>query len=277
MKIRPMLAHFYNGPTDFCYPIMWVQPKLDGIRCMVFNGTTLITRDGIVFADNRLLHIRKALSELDLTGLVLDGELYCHGMPLQKINARVRCNSTTPHDDESSLTYCCYDIGASAPFGFRYLNAMRELSFPGFKSNNPVVSVPTHATFSDAHVRHLHEHYRSNGYEGVMVRDPVSPYMQTDKVENRVGALRKLKSTLDAEGVVVETELGDDFFSDMVGTLHIRLDNGILCRAGGGLSHEQRRAYLNPDLIIGKRVRIEYERLSVGGLPLKPIINCVYE
>jgi hypothetical protein len=101
--------------------------------------------------------------------------------------------------------------------------------------------------------------------------------MQTDKVENRVGALRKLKSTLDAEGVVIATELGEGQFSDMIGTLHIQLDNGITCRAGGGLSHDQRRRYLNPDLILGKRVRIEYERLSVGNLPLKPIINCIYE
>lgn len=273
-RIRPMLAHTYEGSDDFDHSFMWVQPKLDGIRCLAFGSKTLVTRDGVEFAPNRLVHIREAIHALGLDELVLDGELYIHEMRLQDINSRVRCNSDVPHPDETSLSFYCYDVVADAPFGFRYGCVGRHIASHNYAA---VCAVPTHLVLSHQHVKHLHSKFLQLGYEGAMIRNPVEPYAQTDKKENRVRSLLKLKSTLDAEGVVVDTCFGERDYSHMIGSLHIRLDDNTTCWAGSGLSHEQRLSYVSPENILGKRVRINYERLSRDGHPLKPIIECVYE
>lgn len=274
--IRPMLAHHYRTPADFCYPYFWLQPKLDGIRVLIHKGTRIISRDGIELHPNRLQHIRAALAKLPVTDLILDGELYCHGMPLQKINSRARVTSSTAHEDESALSFCCYDLIAAAPFGFRYVQFACEF-LPAF-GTSAVCSVPTHITVSHSHATKLHAHYKAHNFEGTMLRNPVDDYRQTDLVENRVRSLLKRKDVLDAEASAIGYCVGDEHLADRISSLHLQLPSGITFWAGSGLSDAQRLAYKdNPDLFMGKKVRVEYERPSVAGIPLKPIIVCVYE
>ena len=75
-NIRPMLAQTYEKRKQHINYPCYVQPKLDGIRCIAYrdgNEIKLMSRTGKEFP--HLEHIREALDKLNLTGF-LDGELF---------------------------------------------------------------------------------------------------------------------------------------------------------------------------------------------------------
>src|ERR1035437_6113310 len=77
----PMLAGMYL-PQVAKFPLD-VQPKLDGLRCLVgADDLVLRSRGGMTY---RLPHIADQLARILPTGAIADGELYIHGVPLQAI------------------------------------------------------------------------------------------------------------------------------------------------------------------------------------------------
>ena len=89
---QPMLAHkFDNKRVDWSQPV-YIQPKLDGIRC-VMKADGCYSRNGKKFMNVQHLYT-KAIKELFKVNplLVLDGELYNHDLRdnFEKIVSLVR-------------------------------------------------------------------------------------------------------------------------------------------------------------------------------------------
>ena len=62
----------------------------------------------------------------------------------------------------------------------------------------------------------------------------------------------------------------------ILGAFELRADNGAQFTAGSGLTQAQKAEYWRAgDRMLGTRVRINFEMLSDGGVPLKPIVDCV--
>ena len=78
-NLKPMLAHKYDDKrVDWSKPV-YIQPKLDGVRCL-FTSEGAYSRNGKQFKNLR--HIEIALESFFNANpdAVLDGELYKHDL-----------------------------------------------------------------------------------------------------------------------------------------------------------------------------------------------------
>ena len=65
---------------------------------------------------------------IDNPGMVLDGEIYKHGWPLQRVSGL--CRLETPHEDHKQLRFYCYDIvDSTKPFKERW-NFLKSIKVP---------------------------------------------------------------------------------------------------------------------------------------------------
>ena len=97
--IKPMLAHkFDESRVDWSQPV-YIQPKLDGVRCL-FTKDGAYSRTGKQFMN--LAHIELALIPFfkQQPDVVLDGELYNHELKndFEKIISLVRKQKPTADD-----------------------------------------------------------------------------------------------------------------------------------------------------------------------------------
>ncbi len=266
--IRPMLAKIFN-PSAFqpCY----VQPKLNGIRALA-QGTTLVSRDGHVWNPGILPHIEHALSSLP-PDLVFDGELYCHGMSLQKINERVAVKRIEAHKDVLQISYNIFDVVGFECFSERYNRLIDVLA----KCVHPIKIVPTFLAHTPTQADKAFQTFKKLGYEGSMHRilghGYSMPHLCSNK-ENRSPHLLKRKTWEDLDGIIIDVIEGEGKHSGMVGAFLVRYEN-ITFYVGSGLDDSERREHwLNPP--IGATIKVQYEMLSDSGIPLKPVVILIY-
>merc|ERR1711965_91358 len=99
MISKPMLAHKFDiNRVDYSQPV-YIQPKLDGIRCL-FTANGAFSRNKKQFMN--LKHIEMALKPFfaEQPDVVLDGELYNHKLKrdFEKIISLVRKQKPTDED-----------------------------------------------------------------------------------------------------------------------------------------------------------------------------------
>jgi DNA ligase-1 len=101
----------------------------------------------------------------------------------------------------------------------------------------------------------------SLGGEGVMLRQPGSPY-----VPGRSSTLLKVKRFQDAEAVVRGHEPGKGRHKDRLGALLVEMANGIRFAVGTGFSDAERS---NPPPI-GSTITFRFQELTDAGVPRFP-------
>ncbi len=124
MRKKPMLAYpVSNKPIDYNKPV-FIQPKLDGVRCVIQYERHTQPREDVVVAYSRtgkewknINHILEQLKPFfqKYPNVILDGELYNHDLRdnFEKIISLVRKTKPTDEDrlEASKLTqFHCYDI-----------------------------------------------------------------------------------------------------------------------------------------------------------------------
>ena len=197
--IKPMLAHkFDESRVDFSEPV-YIQPKLDGVRC-VFTKDGAFSRTGKQFMNVR--HIEMALQPLFNTSphMILDGELYNHKLKhdFEKIISCVRKTKPTDADRAESrrlVQFHCYDIvDETLIFEERNSFIQKHLLF----NNYGIRSVDTHEVHAEKYANQLHKIFLDKGYEGSILR--LNDLYQC----KRSHSLRKFKDFHDAEAVLVD-------------------------------------------------------------------------
>lgn len=194
--ILPMLAHkFTEQAHKIKYPA-FVQPKLDGIRCIAIlkNGTCTLwsrTRKPITGVP----HIARAIEKAFKKDIVLDGELYNHDFKkeFEKIVSFVR--QEDPADGHEVVEYHVYDLVTDDSFIDRakQLNEFAAKNFYG-----PLVKVVTEEVTSEEAILDHFNICKSLGYEGCMVRNSSSKY-----VNKRSYDLQKVKEFDDGEFEII--------------------------------------------------------------------------
>jgi ATP-dependent DNA ligase len=284
--VRPMLAKTYE-PRYWNHGGMFVQPKLNGVRAMYKNGK-FMSRDGVVWSENCLSHIRAALAALP-EHVVLDGELYLHGISLQQINSRVAVMRQYPHDLERSVSYYVFDQVSTEGFAVR--SSELSLLWREYIAERDATHVPlvqTHFIALPRAADPLFYHYKELGFEGLMYRHPLMPYSLPDicgNKENRSPWLLKRKTWLDLDAEIIEVCAGNNRLAHTCGSVSLRfedLDTGkvVYFSAGSGLSDLQRDELWRRREDISDAFscrapwicKIQYEMLSDSGVPLKPTI-----
>ena len=274
--IKPMLAHKF-APHKVKYPC-FVQPKLNGVRGIYLTGRYFQSRYGEIWKPEVVSH-----AFMSLTGLKfhLDGEFYKHGMSLQNINSRIGVVRNKPHEESHLIRYCIFDVMVDAPFHRRLL-VLNELA-KRYKDHPHITVVKTREVASEIEADHYYKQWKHNeGFEGMMYRDSNAPYgfaSRCGNKENRWNCLLKRKEMVDLDATIMDLQQmkdQDGNLKDTLGAFVLKAPNGAMFTAGSGLTNAQRDAYWKAgDAMIGVRVKINYEMLSDGGVPLKPIVECV--
>ena len=260
-----MLAHKVNeNRIDFSEKV-FIQPKLDGVRC-IFTKDGAYSRTGKQFHNLRHIELRlKGFFKLN-PDIQLDGELYNHALrnDFEQIISLVRKQKPTDEDRRNAqhlIQYHVYDMiaeGTSYEDRLNWLMSNKVLWW-----GNVVVPVETHRVNKYEEAANMHyDGFLKQGYEGSILRLN-GPYEQ-----KRSYNLQKFKDFSDTEATIVGYEAGKGKFTGLIGKFLMIDDNGIEfgCPIGKGYNYDDRRFILNNiHDYVGKRATFTYfERTKAG-------------
>lgn len=263
--IFPMLAVSYNkikSPTGQVY----IQNKLDGVRCIVYNDGRMLSRTGQNISK---LNIIDAFSNIDLEtyGIkALDGEVYTHGQSLQTISGNAR------NSDNQKVDYHIYDcipLDLNKTFSER-LELIRKLP-----SRHDVTIVDTHLINSNE-IQKYYTAALDNGYEGVMIRND-TPYELNKRSKNLIklkpalyGIYEIVDFTQGTNGIatgalilIVQTPAGNKF--------HLTVNNPYDYRKEMYLKYSSNN-YFEKN-IKGHEIKVVYDAMSDNNTPLRARAN----
>lgn len=270
---KPMLAQpfskFKGFDKDLTY---YAQPKLDGHRMIA-----TVAGDGKFLMYSRggkqivMPHIEEQLRLLFMEGAwdgkPLDGELYVHGLPLQRISQLVKKHRPETLD----VTYYVYDTILDIPFNERLRTLKHTFSTPGLKTPNVVLNDTTDIA-SQHELDQLHAQWLSEGYEGTILRESFHGYEDG----KRSRQLLKVKDFIDDEFKVVDWQEGKPYirpegtFRVPVFTCETREGKRFQVLAAGTMEekHEQHRI---ADTLIGSMLTVKFFNYTVDKIPNLPV------
>lgn len=260
-----MLAKtFGDGPSCQYIPGMLVQPKLNGIRALYWNGE-FVSRDGEVWSQNCLQHLRHALTPFQ--NVVLDGELYVHGQHLQSINSRIAVVRLSPHEEESMVEYHIFDYISTEPCLARMARLTTALS----GTASCIQRVQTFVSASNLEANSHYKAFKLSGYEGMMYRDSSAPYaipnLTCKRKDNRTHWLLKRKDWLDLDCLIVGMGEGAGKHADTMSYFVLRWGDVEFEVSSGPTDAERRLYYQLGPALKGQRCKIEYREITPDGKP----------
>ena len=269
--IKPMLAYKVDKkPVDWSEKV-YMQPKLDGVRCVIKlgdnNEVQAFSRTGKPWLN--IAHITNSLHYFFTQNpdIILDGELYNHDLrdDFNKIISLVRKTKPTPSDrDEASklVQFHCYDYIETVlnmPYSYRK-DQLRLTRWPEMYSYCVKHVYTTRITQDQANIQH--QANLDEGYEGSILRLD-KPY-ECKRSYN----LQKFKDFHDTEAFIVGYEAGKGKRTGTLGKFIMLDDEGIEfgCPPGKGYNYKDLANILdNIGDYIGKRATFTYfERTPAG-------------
>ena len=213
MRKKPMLAYpVSTKPIDYSKPT-FIQPKLDGVRCVIqaepayskagypMTGYNVVAYSRTGKEWKNIDHILEQLEPFfnKFPNVILDGELYNHDLRdnFEKIISMVR--KTKPTDDDrleasKKTQFHCYDIiDEELPFDQRNEFLLEALMLLG----DSIYTVDTNMVFREDDAKVYHARNLDAGYEGSIVR--TNDTYQCKRSHN----LRKFKDFHDAEAKII--------------------------------------------------------------------------
>lgn len=234
----------YTGAEDVTGWMM--SEKLDGIRGY-WNGEKLLTRKG------RTIHAPEWFTE-NFPPFALDGELW------RKRNDFAFVQNTVldgvPTENWRQITYNVFEVPEMSGDFIARLDEARE-----WFDRHPTAHVRIiEQVLCDGpdHLAVFLEHIEALGGEGVIVKDPDLEFHA-----GRTPHVLKVKNFDDMEGVVIAHRPGQGRFRGMMGSLTLRLHNGVVFNLGTGFTIPQ-RTHPPP---IGAVVTFKYQGVTKNGIP----------
>ena len=280
MRKKPMLAYPVSDKPINYNDKVFMQPKLDGVRCIIqYNpkappeqtGLTAYSRTGKEWKN--IDHILFNLSSWFRLNpdVILDGELYNHDYKnnFEQIISMVRKTKPT---DEARLESCknvqfhCYDI-IDETKTFEERDKFIAQVVP---SNHCIKHVETYQVFSENGAKSMHETNLNNGYEGSILR--------TNNVYacKRSHNLRKFKDFSDAEALIVDWVEGVGKRTGTIGKFMAQDEDGNLF----GMPVMDKFKYLQDNFkkmqsYVGKTATFTYFERTKANSYRHPLFKCI--
>ena len=260
----PMLAVEYSNKIEN-YPL-YAQPKLDGVRCIIFkhnNEIVFQSRNNTIFQP--FSHLIQELKSLFLKNpnIILDGELYNHDLGFQKITSIVRKKY---HPEINKLEYHIYDlIDTTKTYEQRYklLTDFFEY-FQYINSGKSLFLVSTTLIHSNEQMKHLHNQFIEEGYEGIMLRNPSGLYKQKIRSKDLI----KYKIFKDTDYIIVGHHEG----AGGIPVFECITNEGKIFSVNMKCTIEEKREMMiNVSQYYGKKLIVKYQELSVDNIPRFPV------
>ena len=272
--IKPMLAYkFDRSRADWSKP-MYIQPKLDGVRCL-FTKDGAYSRTGKKFKN--IAHIELALIPFfkQQPDVVLDGELYNHELKddFEKIISLVRKQKPTADnrlEAKQLVQFHVYDYFDGVMYD-SYQIRMGQLACSDIYDEQ-IKHVPTLLADSYSYARTLHEEFLEDGYEGSIIR------LNGLYKHGRSYDLMKFKDFSDAEATIVGYELGKGKRTGTLGKFLMQDDEGneFGCPPGKGFNYKDlANMLLNINDYIGQRATFTYFQRTNAGSYRHPLFKCI--
>ena len=303
----PMLAQTFN-PADattaaaaavgskkkkvITFPC-FVQPKLDGLRCVSYathGGVALQSRTGAFFTGLPAIAaaLRPYLSQHP--NIVIDGELYTDQMPFEELAGLIKKKKITDDDVDrlKKVKYHVYDIYdrtlPDMPYSERIgvlaaavrrcgcvandtLTASARMLRSDTEAATVVVLVRTEKVAVLAEFRRLFAEFVEAGYEGIMLRNAAGVY----RANYRSNDLQKYKEFMEDEYRIIDFTQGEGRDAGAVIWVCETADGKVFTTRPRG-TMEQRRAWFNDgDSYIGKKLTVVYQELTEDGKPRFPV------
>ena len=276
IRKKPMLAYPVSAkPIDYSKPT-FIQPKLDGVRCVIQAELIKIIHEDYVVLVTAYSRTGKEWKNIDhileqlkpffekYPNVILDGELYNHDLrdDFEKIISLVRKTKPTDEDrlEASKLTqFHCYDIiDEKLPFDQRCEFISESLMLMG----SSVETVDTVMVFDEDEAQSIHRSNLKKGYEGSIVRTNDTYHCK------RSHNLRKFKDFSDAEATIVGYEEGKGKRINTLGKFIMQDDDGneFGCPPGKGHNYKDMENMLNNihDYIGARATFTYFERTKAG-------------
>lgn len=290
--VLPMLAYDFSEKSIKGFNVLAVQPKLDGIRSIMYmKGDNILkmSRGNKDFShishfDQELRNLWKYLPP----GTGIDGEMYVHDIKFEEIQSIVTTRKKI-HPDIEKLEFWIFDInyelgsGQPQPFEVRYetlvqaINCyIRELNPDGQIKKIPrwLKIVKTVYCRKIEEMTDLHNKFVKKGFEGIMIKktgidiDPDDDkYKQTLYKAGKSNHILKWKYKKDEEGQIIDIKEGIGKFKGKA-VMIIRDPRGNIVDVSMAVSQEQKAKYFaQKDKYIGKLLTYQYQDLTKKGVP----------
>jgi DNA ligase-1 len=260
--VLPMLANKWEDKSKYISEPFYVQPKLDGVRMLVgkCDGRfVMMSRTGKAV---NMPHVKAELIPMLQEGEFLDGENFTTERSFEQITGM--CRTQNVHSDLEVIKFHIFDYfhieNLDCPFRERVAQLSR------FKNLTHSTVVPTEMITSKKLIQKKHDEYASHGYEGIMIRDLDGQYL----LANRSNHLLKFKAFQTEEYEIVGAEEGKGRDVGTViwvcqgpsGTFHVRPKGSV---------EERTRWFTNWKQYVGKRLTVQFQNLTNGGVPRFPV------
>lgn len=262
---QPMLAKKIEDYGDLLFTVpTYIQPKLDGIRC-VSEKNTLMSRKGKPFI---------ATPHLQQDRYLLDGELYNHDLreDFNQIVSITRKKKVTVRDlqlSKEQIQFHIYDLPMhEGVFSDRYKALSILFSKDTYLIDKGYRLVPTYAVKDLEELNKYHEQFLSEGYEGSIVRLDLANY------ENkRTNQLLKKKEWQDEEFIIQDVIEGIGNRTGTVGKLMFKTKEGKEFGANvKGDFDYLRLLFKIKDSLIGIEATVKFFQLTPDGIPRFPLV-----
>ena len=262
----PMLAHRYNEKKgDIKFPC-FVQPKLDGVRCVVV-GNKLYSRNGNRFPV--LPHIENELKLYNKNNLILDGELFTDDINFEKIVGLVKKYKKSEEDEKNSLKIYLnvFDyIDSKLPFNKRLINLNQF--FEKNKNMKYIKQVKTEECAQEKNIEEFLEKYTKEKYEGLIIRNKSGLYEENTRSVH----LQKLKKFIDEEFEIIDYTTPDQGkeVGCVIWICRTKEGKQFSVRPSGNYQ-ERKKLYREAKKYIGKMLTVRYQELTNGHVPRFPV------
>ena len=283
---KPMLAKQLDKVTNLKIldKEWYASRKIDGLRCLIYMGT-----DGELHTASRgAMNYDSAMVEIlthpiliklfkDNPGLILDGEAYHHFWTLQQLNSVARTQKTAK--DLDVLQFYWYDIvDTNSTFDERwaFMNDIKDqlnLTFEPereFKLGELRIQfVPQQLISGYDNMMKLHNEFVSEGWEGVVIRDPDKVYRPNGRTNDMI----KIKKYRDDTFKVVDYELGLRGSEDMVFIMELPDGRTFKAKPLGDRSQKEEYVENFDSLYKGHIGECKFFYYSDDGVPLQPAMR----
>jgi DNA ligase-1 len=241
------LANVYDQDNVSDISNYLVSEKYDGVRA-IWTGKTLLSRQG------NPISAPEWFTD-PLPDVWLDGELWTRRQDFDALSGIVR--TQTPDDELwRAVNYMVFDMpDADLPFEQRYNNYLRLVE----QINADHIQAVKQRRFDSNHA--LSEHMKTlveKGAEGLMLHLATAKHRSS-----RSDALLKLKPYFDDEAEVIAYLPGQGKYTDMLGALRVKNQQGIEFSIGTGFTDADRA---NPPPI-GSIITYKYHGFTKNGVP----------
>jgi DNA ligase-1 len=282
-KYFPMLAQTYepntqkNKKNDIVFPC-FVQPKLDGLRCIVYfskslNKIVFQSRTGAYFdtMEHIISDIKNIHNIINNNDIILDGELYTTDMPFEELAGLIKKKKINDKDKEKLryVKYHIYDIINDETFEkrFNYINFIfSKLNFNYIEKVNTIIANTVEE------FKYNFSNFVEDRYEGIILRNVKGLY----RTNYRSHDLQKYKEFKEDEYEIVGFKEGDGRDKGTVIWICKTNNNTFSVRPKGSLEY-RKELYENSEKYIGKKLTVIYQELSEMGIPRFPVGKSIRE